>query len=89
MKYLPVAKNLDIFKEAHVLIQNQRKFAHQESQAQEKLVRQRFDQCGLRKTDDLIISFEELMSSSFESNVQSKESFTRRVPLRISNLMHL
>ena len=29
------------------------------------------------------------MSSSFESNVQSKESFTRRVPLRISNLMHL
>jgi len=29
------------------------------------------------------------MSSSFESNVQSKESFTRHVPLRISNLIHL
>jgi len=33
LKYLPVAKNLDIYKESQVLIQNQRKLAHQESQS--------------------------------------------------------
>ena len=43
----------------------------------------------MRKTDDLIIEFEELMSSQFQCNIQEKEAFVSRVPLRIGNLMHL
>ena len=55
LKWVPLAKSLDIAKEAYLMIARDQELMFKEQKDFEKKVRLRFDQSNLRKTDDLIL----------------------------------
>ena len=80
MKFIPLAKNFDIFKESQILIKQNRNRLFFESKEVQDRVRQRFDQSMIQKTDDLIVEMEEIFAKTYPWNFIPKDEFRLRAP---------
>jgi hypothetical protein len=80
LKFIPLAKNFDIFKESQILLKQNRNRLFLESKEVQDRVRQRFDQSMIQKTDDLIVEMEEIYAKTYPSNFIPKDEFRLRAP---------
>ena len=89
VKWIPVSKRYDIFKETHLKMKADQEQLFEESKAYEKNVRKRFDSSNIKKSDDLIVQMEEILSMHYPTNFTAVHNFYTKAPSLITNLIEL